>query len=139
MEHKDEYTERRTDTLSLSKQTATVIAAVTLSFVSGVAVVFWNLVLDSVRHDDRITHLEQFADIGTRFTMDHGAALREEFRTAHEGHSIRLTQLEVWQLEHESWGKQKTGEWEALHREFTRRLDYCTKRVEKHEDNVNGH
>ena len=111
-------TEKRRDTVAIPRQAFTFIAALATALIIAVAGVLWNVTTESIRVDERVTHLEVEAAKGDRFTAAQGAVLRKEIR-----------ELQAWRQAHSDWGREKTGTWDQLHREAQRRLNAIERKL----------
>lgn len=105
--------ERREDSVAIPRTAFRFAITLAAAFIVAVSSILWTVVLDSVRHDDRLTALEQFGPKrGDRFTKADGEHL-----------SAEIDKIDEWILTHVQWGRSIVGEWNAVLREHARRID----------------
>ncbi len=100
-----------TGTIEVSAKAFNFGISILTAFILAVGGVGYGVVTGIVRMDERIKHLEQFADEGRRNTADHG---KERDR--------RIAVLENWRTSHTQWGREKAGKWDAQFSDCERRL-----------------
>lgn len=113
--------ERRADTVAISRKALSFAATLVALFIGGVGTQFYALTLDNVRLNGRVDTLELFGPkTGERFTKSDAADLKDadarlfayiqrvdQSVTAHhaspehEGANRRLVGCETWRLRHE--------------------------------------
>ena len=98
-----ERPERREDAISLSRQTATVIATVAAAAITGVAWAIYSQSTLLAVHSEQLRALVEFQNRGNRFTAADGAS-----------HAQRLISLETHHLEHEKNAREGYGRIRAL-------------------------